>query len=81
MCKTSFVSLHKCFNFDKYSLSFYSWLGLMVSVSDLLAKSLKSRIHKKAIGIRLKGHREFIVLLCSSKIWFGTGGQLQTDTK
>ena len=48
MCKTSFVSLHKCFNFDKYFLSFYSWLGLMVSVSDLLAKSLKSRIHKKS---------------------------------
>ena len=79
MCKTSFVTLHNCFNFDKYSLSFYSWLGLMVNVSDLPAKSLKSKIHKKAIGIRLKGHRKFMVLLCSSKIWLGTGGQTDTE--
>ena len=51
----------------------------MVNVSDLPAKSLKSEIHKKAIGIRLKGHRKFMLLLCSSKIWFGTGGQTDTE--
>ena len=50
------------------TLSFYSWLGSMMSVSDFPTKSLKSKIHKKAIGIRLEGHRKFIVLLCSSKI-------------
>ena len=39
-------------------LSFYSWLDLMVSVFDLATKNLKSEIHKKAISIRLEGHRE-----------------------